>query len=314
MRSILRSRHHRLSILRSHKLLSFLLVAHILSILFTVVCWKNVPCYRFLPRLHRELRRNSFNWSKLLTSTKAQTKFSYFEELPIHVISPKRIRERSLQTRLSLEAQRIPYVVAAGVDGLQPLNSSLLDKYAGQKRRQYLKILDPLTATELHMVHDMSSAELTQDIKFALHERLRFACFLSHVLEWESALRKGLPLLVVLEDDAILEKSFVTELRTIINDLPSSWGLLHLNGCYRKLGPAFGHRSRQSQGGLCTYGYVVSTRAMSDLLSSSAAQSNKPIDHMLEEEILTGRLIAFHAEPPLIHVAFDLPSTLGYLS
>ena len=309
------SRRRRLGILRGHKLLLLLLSVHAVFVLFTAVCRKRVECYRFLPRLHKELRRNSFDWRKLLTSTKVQTKFSYSaEELPVHVISPERVRERILQTRLSLQTQKVPFTISGGVDGLQPFNSSLLDKYAGHKRKQYLKKFDKMTSEDLQTVHAMSSAELTHDIKFALHERLRFACYLSHVLEWESALQRGLPLLVVLEDDVILEENFVPELRAILNDLPSSWGLLHLNGCYKKLGPAFGHRVWQSQGGLCTHGYVISARAMRALLSSTAQKSNKPIDHMLDDEIMTGRLMAFHAEPPLIILVKDLPSTLGYLT
>jgi GR25 family glycosyltransferase involved in LPS biosynthesis len=294
--------------------MSLLIVAHVLSVLLITVCRKRMACYRFLPRLRKELSRNSFNWGKLLTITQVQAKFSYFaDELPVHLISPERVRERSLQTQLSLKTQKIPFEISGGVDGLQPFNSSLLDKYAGLKRKQYLRRLDLMTTEGLHNLHAMSSAELTDDIKFALHERLRVACYLSHVLEWESALQKGLPLLVVLEDDVILEEHFFPELRAIVNDLPSSWGFLHLNGCYKKLGPAFGHRVCQSRGGLCTHGYVISARAMHSLLSGSAQKSNKPIDHMIDEEIVTGRLIAFHAEPPLIHLAQGLPSTLGYL-
>jgi GR25 family glycosyltransferase involved in LPS biosynthesis len=290
-------------------LFSKLLVVHTLFFFVTSSCRKHEVCYRFLPRLHEELRRNSYNWGKLLTYTQLQSKFSFSpEELTIHVVSPERVRHRSIHTQLSLQSQGISFTIANGVDGLQPFNSSLVEIYAGHKRQKYLKQLEQKSSEELHILYAATSADISTEVKFALHERLRFACYLSHVLQWELAHQKQLPLLVVLEDDVIIESNFTSELLGVLRDLPSSWGLLHLNGCYKKLGPAFGHRSRQSRGGLCTYGYAISASGIRKLLTGSALESNKPIDHMIEEEIASGRLIAFHAEPSLIRQVQGLSS------
>ena len=66
-----------------------------------------------------------------------------------------------------------------------------------------------------------------------------------------------------------------------------------------------------SRGSLCTFGYVISSGAVKKL-SAALERSNKPIDHILDEEILRGKLIAFHAVPPLVEVIPNLESTLAY--
>ena len=58
---------------------------------------------------------------------------------------------------------------------------------------------------------------------------------------------------------------------------------------------------------------MISRRGAKVLLGNGALRSDKPIDHMLDEEVLSGRIVAFHAEPPLVFVKANNPSTLAYV-
>ena len=48
------------------------------------------------------------------------------------------------------------------------------------------------------------------------------------------------------------------------------------------------------------------------LLRRAVLSSNKPIDHVLDYETLTGRLLSFHADPPLAYTSSSKMSTLAY--
>lgn len=87
---------------------------------------------------------------------------------------------------------------------------------------------------------------------------------------------------------------------------------LRVNGCFRRLGPVFSKGLRLSRGGLCTFGYVISRKATDIFLTHAALKSEKPIDHMMDEEVLSGRMLAFHADPPLVYTRRDVKSTLAY--
>ena len=63
---------------------------------------------------------------------------------------------------------------------------------------------------------------------------------------------------------------------------------------------------------LCTFGYVISRNGVFKLLQQAVFHSSKPIDHVLDEEVLNGRLLAFHAHPPFVHKLTTLSSTLAY--
>ena len=145
----------------------------------------------------------------------------------------------------------------------------------------------------------------------SLHERLRFGCYLSHVSLWRHVIRAEAPLAIVLEDDAVVSSNFASALVLILEKLPIGWDVLFLNGCFKKFGPAFADGIRQSRGGLCTYSYVISAKGAFTLMRRSTLRSEKPIDHVLDGEILAGRLLAFHADPPLARTV-PKRSTLAY--
>ena len=125
-------------------------------------------------------------------------------------------------------------------------------------------------------------------------------------------LESKIPQLTVLEDDVTIGANFSSRLRDALQSLPATWDLLYLNGCFKKMGPAFAPGVKISRGSLCTFGYVISTGAVKKL-SAVVEQSNKPIDHVLDEEISKGKLLAFHADPPLVEVIPDMQSTLAYI-
>ena len=151
-------------------------------------------------------------------------------------------------------------------------------------------------------------------LRRSLHERLRFGCYMSHVFLWQNMLRENLPFAVVLEDDVAISANFSREVKSKLETLPSDWDLFYLNGCFKKFGPTYDTGIRHSRGGLCTFGYVISAKAAGVLLQDAVFHSSKPIDHVLDEEVLSGRLLAFHADPPLVHTLPKLSSTLAYLT
>ena len=118
------------------------------------------------------------------------------------------------------------------------------------------------------------------------------------------------PYAVVFEDDAVIGANFSRELKVRLERLPANWDILFLNGCYKKFGYIFEDGLRQSRGGLCTYAYVISMKGARYLLSHAVVHSDKPIDHVLDYETLTGHLLSFHADPPLAHVSSTKASTL----
>ena len=102
-------------------------------------------------------------------------------------------------------------------------------------------------------------------------------------------------------------------MHSLLQSLPVSWDLLYLNGCFKKFGPDVATGVKLARGGLCTYGYVISQKGVSKLLTStSLIKSDKPIDHVLDTEISRGKLLAFHAKPPLISIMYEMKSTMAY--
>jgi len=206
--------------------------------------------------------------------------------------------------------------VQDAVDGLANLDQTAILKYAGTKKRKRLSATAHFNVTRMMRLHKeydspRQRAAMKQVLRRSLHERLRFGCYMSHVMLWQKALKEHLPFIIVLEDDVTVVHNFATKLRTRLAALPRNWDVLYLNSCYTKFGPVFDVGLRLSYGGLCTFGYAISLKGMGGLLRGGALKSEKPIDHVLDEEILTGHLLAFHATPPLVH-PMSLPSTLAY--
>ena len=124
------------------------------------------------------------------------------------------------------------------------------------------------------------------------------------------------PHAVVLEDDTVITDNFSDELKASKTwcRLPRQPGHTVLGtGCYKKFGYVFDDGLRQSRGGLCTFAYTISLKGARYLLQRAVVRSEKPIDHVLDYETLTGRLVSFHADPPLAYTSSHMSiSTLAY--
>jgi len=233
----------------------------------------------------------------------------------VRVISLSRAGERRSLTAASLQQAGIEYRVFVAVDGLAPINESYLSKYAGPKKAKRIKLTESFTHQEILRIH--ASLSYTEDVdektRFSLHERLRFGCYLSHVFLWETVVAEDLAFLVILEDDVSVPTNFRSQLFQTLTSLPKSWDVLYLNGCFKHFGPTFRKGLFLARGGLCTYGYVISRKGAESLLHHGALHSNKPIDHMLDEEVLSGNIVAFHADPPMVVLEDNITSTLAYV-
>jgi GR25 family glycosyltransferase involved in LPS biosynthesis len=311
------------------KLLSILLkllrIRIRLVLLFLAVSFLNLLVYqrlpitvrRFLPRQAKELRRWSFDWMEREAQLQDETRFALSsDEIYLHVICLSREPERRRQTEFELKQQGVQYSVFEAVDGSLGFSADLVLKYAGAKRTQRLGF-----HTELIMGHRLTHALQDLDLKTSdksaresLHESLRFGCYLSHVFLWQKLFDARLPFLTIIEDDVELQRDFSSRLTSLLIRLPTTWDLVYLDGCFKKFGSAFLPGLKFSHGGLCTHGYVMSFKAAKFLLRNAVLKSDKPIDHLLDEEVLSGRLIAFHADPPLVLVLSKLKSTLAYMT
>jgi len=269
---------------------------------------------RLVPRFHRELQRNFFDWKLALKKAHDQPKYNLTgSNLQVFVISLARTRERKHETVNSLEAQGIPWITHVAVDGFDDLDMESVKKYAGSKKQRRLKVTQSLGQGKLvRMKRDYDDSKYIPTwLRISLHERLRFGCYMSHVSIWQEILRKDAPFAVILEDDAVVTANFSNELQTRLQRLPVTWDTLFLNGCDKKFGYIFDNGVRQSRGGLCTFAYVISSKGARYLLQRAVLHSDKPIDHVLDYETLKGRLLSFHADPPLAHTSYK-KSTLVY--
>jgi len=271
---------------------------------------------RFVPRTLRELRRSSNDWEGMKAKLMLEERFTVGAGEPeVRFISLKRARERHNLTSASLRQAGIGYRVFDAVDGIAPISEYSVSKYAGHKKTKRLELTR--NWSEQHIMRTHARLQYTEEVdgktRRALHERLRFGCYLSHVFLWETLVEEDLYFLVILEDDVVLTTNFRYRLFRTLNLLPKSWDVLYLNGCFKRFGPTFREGLHLARGGLCTYGYVISRKGAETLLLEGALHSEKPIDHMLDEEVLSGNIVAFHADPPLVFLKANITSTLAYL-
>jgi GR25 family glycosyltransferase involved in LPS biosynthesis len=271
---------------------------------------------RFLPRQAKELRRWSLDWTERETQLQFETRFSLSsDEIYLHVICLSREPERRRQTEFALKQQGVQYSVFEAVDGSLGFSADLVLKYAGAKRTKRLGFhTESMVHRLTYALQDLDLKTSDKSARESLHESLRFGCYLSHVFLWQKLFDARLPFLTIIEDDVELQRDFSSRLTSLLIRLPTTWDVVYLDGCFKKFGSAFLPGLKFSHGGLCTHGYVMSFKAAKFLLRNAVLKSDKPIDHLLDEEVLSGRLIAFHADPPLVLVLSKLKSTLAYMT
>ena len=187
------------------------------------------------------------------------------------------------------------------MDGKKAFAHEDIQNFAGDRRRSRL-IPTGLQDSQTYM---------STDIDLDLHERLRFGCYLSHIHLWEKIVASKSPYAIILEDDVSIRENFYNSTRRLINNLPLTWDIFYLNSCQTRIAGLFRPGIVQLKGALCTYGYAISTNGAKKLLRNTARQSDKPVDHMLDEAIYSSLLHAYHASPPLI-VPRVSTTTLAY--
>ena len=67
----------------------------------------------------------------------------------------------------------------------------------------------------------------------------------------------------------------------------------------------------QLRGTLGTFGFVISQAGAVKMLDF-AVESDKPIDHVLDSAISTGRILAFQVQPALVVHRSDISTTFAY--
>lgn len=258
---------------------------------------------RLLPRLVREVRRRyGVNWSGKRARALASPLFELPPQLPpVQVIVLQRSRNlhRSDWLLKQLEKQRVRYRIVDAIDGLSSFKDVDLSEYAGPRRKTIFSTSRPSLWTR------QVTSEALQ------HERLRFGCYLTHVHLWKSLQTSFELFAIVLEDDVDIIPEFESSLSRIMADLPNDWDLLYLNGTEAKLG--FGVRDElyQLQGSLGTFAYAISIAGARTLLMK-AQNSDRPIDHLINDAISSGQILAFSPATPFVRHRDDVTSTLAY--
>ena len=269
--------------------------------------------YRFIPRQLKELRRSRVNWEMKLQQARLSQKY-IFDHGKVHVYAITLVRTPYRAARLlsSASAQGLSVSIFTAIDGLEPFNSTDVHKYAGEKRRIALTATSLLRSDQLRTLYDAyESHQLSENQRVLLHERLRFACYLSHVRLWEKLLKNDWPFLVILEDDVELVRNFSNAAALALSEAPQFWDVIYLNGCLQYFGGQLGRYLVLSRGGLCTFGYMISHKGALHFNKHGLLRSDKPIDHLIDQEVSSGKLFAFHTIPALVSKV-NIKTTLAY--
>ena len=269
--------------------------------------------YRLLPRLVKEINRSRVDWRSMLQRARSAERNTYERtDAHVYVISLPRTAHRAARAMSSTQREGLNVSVFNAVDGLDPFSDSDVLRFAGKRRLQRLAETATLDAKELIKLNELHlNGRLSEYDRSLLHERLRFGCYLSHVRLWELTLRNVWPYVVVLEDDVEVVHSFKSKLRLALLEAPVDWGIIFLNGCYRSFGGRLNEHLILSRGGLCTYAYVISHRGVMHFMRNNLLRSSKPIDHLIDQEVSSGKLLAFHTVNDLVYTT-KTSSTLAY--
>ena len=165
----------------------------------------------------------------------------------------------------SLEIQGVDYELFKAVDsGVGEFSEDHVLKYAGLKRQRKMDVRPkPTTRSEWLEMYERITADQDDGLRLAMHERLRFGCYLSACDSVEKLVATGELPALILEDDALLVDDGLERLRLSLSRLPASWGLLYLNACYTEAGSSLAPGLTLSRGSLCTSSYVISYAAAS---------------------------------------------------
>lgn len=269
------------------------------------VALEHAEISRVLPRAVRELRRGTVPWRERLARDLSKPVYrDVCNKSFVYLISLDRTPDRREPLMRQLDDLAIAYEVFYAVDGRKGFRIEDVEKYAGKRKQHRLGANFDIAMQDNIIPSKLPSALI-------LHERLRFGCYLSHVRIWEKLIRSQTSHMVILEDDVSIVANFDTRLKLSLAQLPENWDIFYLNSCFTKLGGVLRPGILQLRGALCTHGYGISQAGARKLLGKTAVQSEKAIDHMLDQALYSSLLSGFHADPPLVFPRHD-ESTLAY--
>lgn len=111
------------------------------------------------------------------------------------------------------------------------------------------------------------------------------ACSLNHLGAWEVAAERGLTVAIILEDDIVLLNSYLVHLRQALLDVSgvdNEWDLLYLGRMRLQDDKPTGLPGIVKPGySFCAYGYALSNRGLSKLLSVRLREAIIPVDEFL---------------------------------
>lgn len=275
------------------------------------------------PRRVRKVQRRFVQWDKILAKQKMVPKFDFIiseeedDDLHVHIISLRRKAQRAKELVNVLENYKIRFTLFDAIDGLENFDPEDVNMYANKKRNKAMRLQRFTTKDQfINLDKQYKMKTISKRDKIALHERLVFGCYMSHVKLWQKLISiNDWKFITILEDDAKIPNpaSFAKNVRKAIYELPFNWDIFYLNSCHGLAGDFLAQRVRQYRGGSCAMGYVLSRKAAHRYVFESARNAHIAIDFIMNDDIYIGRMHAFIADPPLIVLGdSSTASTLGY--
>ena len=161
---------------------------------------------------------------------------SIIQQIPVYVINLDRRTNRLTHIKNEFEREILAFERVSAVDGQKTLNEN------------YLRL---------------AAKYLSEDAKITDAQR---ACALSHVALWDRLQKNKVGHALILEDDAILPKSFRTIIYEVLDSVPNNWDFISFNCAWCK-GKQYNSKVYQMINNICSICYAISDRGIRKLLN-----------------------------------------------
>ena len=189
--------------------------------------------------------------------------------------------------------------------------------YTPLKERKYFQLrhLDKL-ALNYHFIEDFDREKLSdEDLKIFNTNKVKLSMcsnIRKHIDAYKNIINNEYKYSLILEDDAILDKDFVSKLKRGLKQLPDDYDMLFLGNCCNlhiessKIKPNqfIYKKSRENGGTRCTDSYLVSKKGATKLINYISklkeGSINMPSDFWLNQVIRDLQLEIYWMEPTIV--------------
>jgi len=227
--------------------------------------------------------------------------------IPVYIISLDRTPDRYQKTKEQLDKYGVKYKKFTAVDGynVKLKNVKTGELFTGYDIKQGNKKIDFSTSYQV-FCPGFTIEYIPVKIDGHMNEFLtagEFGCYCSHIGLWQEIANKGLPYVLIFEDDIILKRDFGSNLDKVVANIPSEWDLLFLYFFGKKNAtPLANDLSKLDQDGQnisSLAAYFISHEGAKKLVSDIQSFSI-PLDHEISNRINEGKITAVSARPFIV--------------